>query len=199
MKQINRLLLFIFLVLLCASFCFAQKKRPSRVLGRAEGAPPAPEKRIGAATATFFRFNQQEQITVQSDPLPLQGNTANGIFLIANFIVLGRRVSAPKAINLEFLSYSNKRRFAVNRQLQIYADNKSLYSGTLIRSSAGGAANGIITEVLDQRISYQRFLQLIESKAVKFILGGTAVGVGKEHLDALHDLKKCVDSSISFP
>lgn len=192
MKPINRLLPRLFLPLMLLCVCYGQEKPPidlSRV---------APERRIGWATATFSRHKNRIQIAVQTDPIQLVGNTEDGIVLVPNFIVPGRKVVSPASIELEFISYSNSKRFSVNRKFQIYVDEKLLYSGVLELSSSGTSPSGSVTEILTRNLPYAQFVKLIRGGSVKFILGETRVEIGQDHIDALRDVERLVDCSISF-
>jgi hypothetical protein len=177
-------------MLLCE--CYGQDKPPfdpSRV---------APEKRIGTATATFSRHQNRAQIAVQTDPIQLLGNTENGVILVPNFIVEGRKLVSPASIELEFISYSYSKRFSVNRKFQIYGDDKLLSSGTLELSSSGGSPNGAVTEILARKLPYTQFLKLFRGGSVKFVLGEMQAKIGQDQIDALRDVERLIASSISF-
>jgi hypothetical protein len=183
--------LLVFL-LMVPCLCYGQEKPPfdpSRL---------APEKRVGRATATFTRHKSRAQIAVQTDAIQLLGNTENGIVLVANFIVPGRKVVSPASIEFEFISYSYSKKFSVNRKFQIYTDSKLLYSGALVLSSSGSSPNGAVTEVLAQKLPYAQFLKLIRGMSVEFVLGESQLEISHEHIGALRDLEKLIDSSISF-
>jgi hypothetical protein len=172
--------------------CYGQKKPPFDPL------LVAPEKRIGRAVATFSRQKNRTQIAVQTDPIQLLGNTEEGIVLVPNFIIPGRKVVSPASIELEFISYSHRKRIFVNRKFQAYGDDKLVYSGTLELSSSGRSPNGTVTEILVLKLPYAQFLKLIRGGSVKFILGESQLEISQDHIGALRDLEKFIDSSISF-
>jgi hypothetical protein len=187
MKPINWSLLCCFLVSVFP-FCYGQDKPPfdpSRL---------APEKRIGRATATFTKHKNRTQIAVQTDPIQLVGNTEDGIVLVPNFIVPGRKLVSP----LEFISYSHSKRFSFNRRFQIYGDDRLLYSGVLELSSSGTSPNGSVTEILAHKLPYGQFLKLIRGLSVKFVLGEMPVEIGQDPISAFRDMERLIDSSISF-
>lgn len=86
----------------------------------------------------------------------------------------------------------------MNRKFQIYGNDKLLYSGTLELSSSGRSPNGAVTEILAQKLPYAQFLKLIRGGSVKFILGETQTEIGPDQIDALRDVERLIDSSISF-
>jgi hypothetical protein len=185
---------FLFVFFLCGipSFNHGQQQPPfdvSRV---------APYRKIGRAMATFSHGKRATQISVGTDALPLEGDTENGLFMTTGFIVFGRKVVKPRLIELEFVSYFAKRRFSSNRKIEIFADDKLIYSGNLKLLTSGTSAEGIVTEVLDTRLPYPQLLRLMSAMSTRVIIGDFQVRLNADNIDALRDLKKLIDSSVSF-
>jgi len=160
--------------------------------------PVAPHKEIGKASATFTEQKGQVQIAVQTDPLSLIGTTRDGLFLSPSFIVFGRKVVAPQAIEFEFLSYSAQRRFSRSRGFQIVSQGRSLYSQPLVLATSGTAPDGIVTEVLVAKVPYKTFVDLIQQKSLNLMVGNMRVALDEGSIEALRDLKRMIDSSLGF-
>ncbi|MFL6210855.1 MAG: hypothetical protein ACJ74W_18550 [Pyrinomonadaceae bacterium] len=171
------------------------QRRPGAVVLGPDSVEVAPEKRVGAATATYFA--KTRQITVQAGPLILRGDVNDGLLLAPNFMVAGDHVVAPGWVDFVFTSYSAKKLYAVRRRLVLTADSKAVLAATprLVLSKA--AADGV-TEILSQRMTYAQFQQLAAAEEVQLSLGPTSLPLTKEHLAALRDLRRCVELALSF-
>ncbi len=192
-KPTVKFFLSIFSLLAWATFCFAQKGNLPRNLSQSL----APEKVIGKASATFFR--KRNQITVQVMPLQVYGDLNNGIVMVPNYISWGKKIIAPKWIDLEFISYSEKGPlFLHDRQLLIYLEDKILYSGRLKLSLLKRSSGTPTTEVISQRIPYSQFVQLTDGAGVKIKIGKIEFTLTQEHLESLRDLIRITDAAISF-
>lgn len=157
-----------------------------------------PHKTIGQASAVFNEGKGHPHIAVQTNPLRLIGDTSEGIYLSSNFIVQGRQVIEPAAIEFEFMSYSAKRKFASNRTFQIRHGLTLHHTQKLVLSTWGKAADGTFTEVLIAKIPFRTFLGLIKEDSLTFVIGTTQVEVSGANLEALRDLKRVIDSGSTF-
>ncbi len=158
----------------------------------------APQKTIGRANAIFSHPKGRAQIAVQTNPLTLAGNSENGLFLSPNFIVFGRKVVTPPSIEFEFISYSPQRKFLVNRTLQILSHDRALYSDRLVLATWGTSPDATVTEVLVAKIPNKNFTNLIGEKSLSLVVGEARLELTEDNLEALRDLKRMIDSSVSF-
>src|SRR5205823_854507 len=147
---------------------------------------------------TFHRGKGSVQIAVQTEPLSLAGNTDEGIFLTASFIVFGRKVVPPSSVELEFISYSAKRKFSLNRTLQIWREKQLVFSGNLRLVTSGTSAEGVVTEILDSKLPYAQFVRLIRHDSSRLVVGDLELELRDANVDALRDLQQMIDSSVAF-
>ena len=106
-------------------------------------APPALTEanvREGAIAAYDSRRNQTDVYFDKN--LQLYGTLQKGLMLVPHFSVTGERVVAPKTVILDFASYSDKKIFSDNHQLQIFVDNQKIFSGDAQVTSTGTEPDG---------------------------------------------------------
>lgn len=180
-------------LILCWFTFVGLAQKPSQVAVR-----NMPNKEIGQASAIFSRGKTHSQIAVQTNPLRLLGDTTEGLYLSPNFIVQGRRLVAPPAIEFEFISYSAEPKFTSNHNFQVQTNGQMVFSQSLTLITAGRSREGNMTEVLVTKIPYATFLGLIKGSSLSLIVGGDRLELSEGSLEALRDLKRMIDARISF-
>lgn len=116
-----------------------------------------------------------------------------------SYISWGKKVRAPQWVDLGFTSYSEGgERFSRNRQLIIFVDNEVKFSGYLKRAPIQSSGRVSTTEVMDLKIPYSLFLQLVSGGEVKMKVGNIQFALTREHIDALRDMKELINSAVSF-
>src|SRR5262245_31054213 len=155
------------LLLLCLFQLPGASQEPFTLGGTAH-----PHKELGQASATFNPGKNHPTVAVQTNPLRLVGNTTEGLYLSPNFIVQGRKLLAPAAIDVEVLSYSSQRRFTSTRAFQIRDQTgRALHAQPLALLTSGKSDTGIFTEVLVAKIPYGTFVKLIKEDSLVFVVG----------------------------
>lgn len=178
------------LVLFSVLFCSAQEK-----VEISEAPPPAAQKlpiikEVGKAKVLY---NERTNKTiVETALLEVQGVWDNGIRLRARFESTGKTIIKPSEITLLFHSIAPERTYADNRALKIFTDGKMIFSNTA-RYQSGNTNGSIFLITVSQNISYEMFLQLINSKSVKMQIGLTEFELKESDLDALRDLKRIIE------
>lgn len=156
-----------------------------------------PEKRLGAATASYFP--KAKHVTVQVTPLRVAGGEREGVVMIASFIAPGKKVSEPKLVNLQFIVDAPAEARPTGRRVRVFSEGRELAAGAATLVSTGGPAGGTVTRVLMYKIPYGRFVQILNGKGVRVSLGHTEFDVTEEHLAAMRDLRRMIAEGVSFP
>jgi len=105
---------------------------------------------------------------------------------------------APPVVEFEFISYSASRKFTSNRSFSIQNRDRTVYSQTLTLSTSGRSNEGTMTEVLVAKIPYRTFVSMLAESSLILIVGETRIEMTEENIEALRDLKRMVDSHVSF-
>ncbi len=156
-----------------------------------------PEKRLGAATASYFPKGRH--VTVQVTPLRVAGDIQNGVVLIPSFIVPGRKVVAPKLVSLQLIVDSPAEAPTPPVKVQVFSEGQELVSGAAALISASAPKNGSVTRVLMYKMPYGKFLQMLKGKEVRVRLGRIEFGIKEEQLSSMRDLQRMVADGVSFP
>lgn len=156
-----------------------------------------PEKHLGAATASYF--SKDKQVTVQSSPLRVAGDVRNGIVLIASFIVPGRKVVEPEAVDLEFIMDSPADARPPLLRVQISSEGRELATGVTKMVSESRPAGGSVTRILMYKISYGKFLQMLKAKEVRIRVGHVDCDMTEEQLASMRDLQRMIAEGVGFP
>lgn len=156
-----------------------------------------PEKRLGTATASYFP--QGDHVTVQSRPLQVAGDLQNGIVLVPSFIVPGKKVVAPKSVNLQFVVDSPRSARPPLMRVQVVSEGKEVSAGIPRLVSIGKPSGGSVTRVLMYKMAYEQFLQMLDGKEIGIRLGHIRFDITEDQLMSLRDLQRVIAEEISFP
>lgn len=164
---------------------------------RAQNGRMIPEKRLGAATASYFPGGRH--VTVQVAPLQVAGNMRDGIVLIPSFIVPGKKVLEPKLVDLQFIVDSPADAIAPILKAQIFSDRRELASGVPKLLTRGKPVNNSVTRILMYKITYGKFLQMLKGREVSIRLGDFEFNLTEQQLASMRDLQRIVAEGVSFP
>jgi hypothetical protein len=157
------------------------------------------ETRLGGAVASYTHYGKP-QIEVHSDAIQLEGSNRNGAHLTPIFTVRGDRVKAPETVTLRIYSYSTTRSYSDSGTLSIYTGGRQLFSAPLV--PAGYAAHsGVHTrrvEISEALVIYPLFAQAAESKSIRIRVGEMEALLTAEEISRLRNMKRMVDSELSF-
>ncbi|MCA1818116.1 MAG: hypothetical protein LC746_17360 [Acidobacteria bacterium] len=132
--------------------------------------------------------------TVSVNHIQLYGTIDDGLMLLPEFYVRGRKVSAPDSVDFEFLSYSKRRVFSEDDRLSVFADGEKLLAARKPRISTNGrGVDGTYSEIISHTLSYKEFARIADAREVKFKLGPKEIVLDDEQLGLLRGMKACVD------
>jgi hypothetical protein len=147
-------------------------------------------KEVGKAKAMYNETTNKT--IIETDPTQVFGDWNNGIRLRARFEVPGKEITKPAQVTLYFYSLGPNRKYADNRALNISIDGKMLFSGTASFDSGNTNGKQFIIAV-SQKIPFEKYQQLINSKAVKMRIGPAQFDLKESDLEALRDITRIID------
>lgn len=156
-----------------------------------------PEKRLGAATASYFP--RAKHVTVQVTPLRVAGDQQNGVVLIPSFIVPGKKVVEPKLVNLQFIVDSPATARPPRLRVQVFSEGRELASGAAALVSTGKPAGGSVTRVMMYKLPYGKFVQFLKGRDVRIELGHVGFDITEEQLASMRDLQRMISAGVGFP
>jgi hypothetical protein len=181
---------------LLVSMLFTWRSQGVHVV-HAQGGRMIPEKRLGAATASYFP--KEKHVTVQVTPLRVAGDLQNGIVLIPSFIVQGKKVVEPDLVNLQFIVDAPVGARPPLLRVRVFTEGRETVSGVPKLVSISKPVNGSVTRVLMFKVPYGKFLQILKGKEVKISVGHVEFNVTEEQLASMRDLQRMITERISFP
>jgi hypothetical protein len=135
----------------------------------------------------------RDETRVSINHLQLYGDLDDGLILMPEFVVSGRKLRAPESVDFEFISYSKRLVFAGDRRLTLVVDGARVATKKPRLATAGRGADGTYSEVISHRLSYKEFLRLVDGREIKLRLGSKEIEPGEENLRLLREMKACVD------
>jgi hypothetical protein len=145
------------------------------------------------AVATYDE--PRDQTTVSVNHLQLYGTLDDGLVLLPEFVVSGRKIKPPEWVDFEFVSYSKRPVFTEDRRLTLFADGAKVTTKKPRLSTTGQGVDGTYSEVISHRLSYKEFLRLVNGGDAKLQLGAKEIELSAAHLRLLREMKDCVDEA----
>lgn len=155
------------------------------------------KKEVGTAWLVYFPFFNQLHV-MPAEHLQLYGDLDNGMILLPKFTIHGKKVVAPKTVEFQFVSYSDKKLFTINRKLTITVDDKTIFELITKLGLSKVHDDNSVTEAIVVHIPFATFVQLVNAKAAKIQLGVKNFELSSNQLSVLNDMKRSVDEGISF-
>lgn len=157
------------------------------------GADTGPARR--QASAVYSAASNQTEVRVSS--LQLSGNLTQGLAVACFFTVPGdatgvrRSAVVPKAVTLEFGSYSEKSLFPGEPKIVLLADGKVAFE-TKAQFSTSKNQQGSFSEFLVLEVPYPAFRRLTAGKHVTLRLGDFEFELTEEQLAALREMTEYI-------
>lgn len=191
MKSIIRISLCVSALVLFSVFCCSAQKKVVISTDPPRAALNLPiVKKVGGAKAMY---NEKTNKTIiETEPTQVFGDWNNGVRLRARFEVSGKEITKPVQVTLFYYSMASDRKYADNRALKILIDGKAVLSGTA-RYEEGNTNGEQFMIAVSQNISYDMYLQLVNSKAVNMQIGPAQFDLKESDLEALKDLPRLIE------
>jgi len=207
MPKNNKTYLLAFLIIfVCSVATFAQKKKkinPPKetlpIIGTIGGGSEikTEKKELGNAELIYTSVVNQLDVSIIGH-IQLYGDLKDGMILLPKFILRGKKVIAPKTVEFQFISYSNKKLFTTDRKLKISIDDKIIFEIIPTLPISKIHDDQTVTEVMVAQIPYSKFTELVTAKPAKAEIGSKGFALSAQQLGVLKDMKRCVDEGISF-
>lgn len=155
--------------------------------------PPAalPQAQVGNGKVNVHYWPDENYTSVNLLNLDVWGADNDRVSMGVQFSVQGKKVFAPKAVSMHFVSVSNKRRFGDKAKLVAYAGEKEMkfnQSRQLPATSDGG----MVLEWVEFIVPFSSFNEMTQADPVRLKVGEFDFTLSKEALESLRDVNRAV-------
>lgn len=190
-------LLFMFRVaMIFAAITVAGLEMSAVGQSRRDPAPRSTTDRQSGATAQrdgdectrrFDRFRNRNTITIEPRTVHRAGDEELKIGVSA--VVEGDGNSAPREVDLNFDSTTNRLRYGNSAEVRFIVDGRRIEGGTAYKF--GGSAMRQVNEKLRLTMPAGRFLEIIYGREVEMQIGETEITLQREDLQRMRGFATC--------
>lgn len=144
-------------------------------------------------------YDEKEDTTGIIVDMQLIDEKDNKLRLIVDYSVKGKKITIPSfGLSFGFASNSQGCRYkgekSVREVFNLYLDGTEYKIGAM-RMSSQINSDGRCDELLFLMFGYNDFVQMLNAKEIKGQLGQTRFRIKEEYLEALRDMKRCIEQA----
>lgn len=194
----KKILLFLPILFFC---CYAGtvSAKPCEAPLRLSMGPDETQK-FGDIFASYFkRFGPGREfvnVSYYSNIFKKKGaKSCHTLDLELEFSSDGKKILTPKTVDLTFYSLSNSAKYGMTaaRVLEIFADDKSVFKGSLERNLQTFSRKTTYEETLSTELDFPAFEKMAQAKAVSISLGAIKIDLTATQLKAIKQMYSLIE------
>jgi hypothetical protein len=154
-------------------------------------------KKVGdVSVSTYKRYDEHIEVSYYSNVFKQKTDTScHELDLRFDFSVKGKKIIAPKTVDLIFFSLSNALKYDAygSHSLKIVADEKTVFTDIPYNSTRMHEKNKSYGEKLTSSIDFAAFEKIAQAKAVTISLGTTKIELTAKQLEGVKQMYALIE------